>query len=228
MTSLKFLDVGFSRVNDDSFEMLEGLVRLEHFGFGGNKMSGTALPALKLLPALKELIVSGRQRTDSGLWSVAVTDFNVGQIAQLSRLEVLDLGETNVSDRGVAELARLKNLRSLDLSGTRVTGEGLAPLAGLPELRRLRLWKAAEIDDSAIPVLLKLEKLEILELPETKVTAKGLGTLSAMKGLKHLYIGGVGIKTEEADAVRKALPDCLVSWWKQPDIPTSERRRFGN
>jgi hypothetical protein len=49
-----------------------------------------------------------------------------------------------------------------------------------------------------------------------------------MKGLKHLYIGGVGIKTEEADAVRKALPDCLVSWWKQPEITMPQRRRFGN
>ena len=48
-------------------------------------------------------------KDDSGLWSVAVTDFNIGHIAQLARLEVLDLGETNVSDRGVAELTRLKN-----------------------------------------------------------------------------------------------------------------------
>ena len=117
MTSLRFLDVGYSRVNDDSFELLENLDQLEHLAFGGNKMSGTALPSLKLLPALKELSVSGHQRTDSGLWSVAVTDFNIGHIAQLPRLEVLDLGETNVSDRGIAELARLKNLHTLDLQG---------------------------------------------------------------------------------------------------------------
>ena len=32
-----------------------------------------------------------------------------------AQLEVLDLGETNVSDRGIAELARLKNLHTLDL-----------------------------------------------------------------------------------------------------------------
>ena len=105
MTSLRFLDVGCSRVNDDSFELLEGLDHLEHLAFGGNKMSGTALPTLKSLPALKELSFSGHQRTDSGLWSVSVTDFNIGHIAQLSQLEALDLGETNVSDRGIAELA---------------------------------------------------------------------------------------------------------------------------
>ncbi len=49
---------------------------------------------------------------DSGLWSVSVTDFNIGNIAQLGQLEVLDLGETGISDRGIAELARLRNLHT--------------------------------------------------------------------------------------------------------------------
>ena len=83
MTKLRFLDVGHSRVNDDLFELLESLDHLEHLAFGGNKMSGAALPSLKSLPALRELSVSGQQRTDSGLWSVSVTDFNIGHIAQL-------------------------------------------------------------------------------------------------------------------------------------------------
>ena len=53
MTSLRYLDVGYSRVNDDSFELLGNLDHLEHLAFGGNKMSGVALPSLKLLPALR-------------------------------------------------------------------------------------------------------------------------------------------------------------------------------
>ncbi len=56
MTNLKFLDVGHSRVNDDLFENLASLDHLEHFSFGGNKMS--TVPAFcrcwKLLPALHE------------------------------------------------------------------------------------------------------------------------------------------------------------------------------
>jgi hypothetical protein len=58
MTTLRFLDVGHSRVNDDFFEALANLDRLEHFSFGGNKMSGVALPLLKLLPSLRELSVA--------------------------------------------------------------------------------------------------------------------------------------------------------------------------
>ncbi len=229
MTKLKFLDVSHSRVNDDLFENLAGLEHLEHLSFGGNKMSGACLPLLKLLPALHELSVSGQQRTDSGLWSVAVTDFNIGQIAQLDRLDVLDLGETGISDRGVAELARLRNLHTLDLKGTRTTSKGIAALVGLPKLRHLKLWQAKEIDDAAIPSFLQMEKLEIIELPETSVTAAGLSQLAAKKSLKQLFIGGVEITPEQLETIRAGLPDCRVSWWPKPKIEYAERRgRGGN
>src|ERR1043166_1161820 len=112
MSRLKFLDVGHSRVNDDLFEMLDELPRLEYLSFGGNKMSGACLPLLKSYAALKELSLSGQQRTDSGLWSGAVTVLNARHIAAISNLEMLDLGQTSLSDRGVSELAGLKNLHT--------------------------------------------------------------------------------------------------------------------
>ena len=64
-----------------------------------------------------------------------------------------------------------------------------------------------------------MENLEILELPETSITAKGLAQLSAKQGLKQLFIGGIDITPEQAEALRKALPRCLVSWWRKPTIP---------
>ena len=231
MSLLKFLDVGHSRVNDDLFEMLDELPRLEHLSFGGNKMSGAALPLLKALPALKELSVSGQQRTDSGLWGVAVTDFNVRHIAALPALEALDLGETSLTDRGAAELAGLKNLHTLDLHGTRVTSKGLAALAGLPKLRHLKLWKARGIDDAAIPVLLQMQQLEALEIPETSVTLAGLKKLAAKPNpqLKHLFVGGLDLTAEQIDALRQTMPNCRISWWQKPTIEYPETgRRSGN
>jgi hypothetical protein len=227
MSQLRFLDVGHSRVNDDLFEVLDSLPRLEHLAFGGNKMSGTALPLLKSLPALKSLSVSGQQRTDSGLWSVSVTDFSIPHIAAISKLEVLDLGETTITDRGLAELARLKHLHTLDLRGTRITSKGLAALASLPELRHLKLWKARSIDDAAIPVFLQMPHLASLELPETGVTAAGLSQLSAHSGLKHLFLGGLSLSEAELAALRTAMPHCHISWWAKPEIeyPDMGRRR---
>jgi internalin A len=228
MSQLAFLDVGHSRVNDDLFEALDSLPRLAHLSFGGNKMSGVALPLLNSFPALKSLSVAGQQRTDSGLWSVAVSDFNVAQIAQIGRLEVLDLGGTGLTDRGVAELAKLKNLQTLDLHGTRVTGKGLAALAVLPHLRHLKLWQARGIDDTAVPALLEMKALTALELPETGLTAGGLLQLSAHPSLKQLYLGGLALSPDQLAALRQALPNCQISWWQKPQIEGGEPRRRGN
>jgi len=110
-----------------------------------------------------------------------------------------------------------------------VTAKGLAALTGLPRLRHLKLWKAKGIDDSAVPVLLRMNALETLELPETSLTPQGVTQLSGMKGLKQLLIGGVEASPEQVEALRKALPGCLVSWWVKPKIEGPEpMRRGGN
>ena len=74
-----------------------------------------------------------------------------------------------------------------------------------------------------------MENLEVLELPETSITAKGLAQLSEKRGLKQLFIGGIDIAPQQAEALREALPGCLVSWWKRAAIPSPEPgRRGGN
>src|SRR5581483_5322938 len=204
---------------------------LEHLAFGGNKMSGAALPLLKALPALKELRLSGQQRTDSGLWSVALTDFNVRHLAALSQLEVLDLGETTLTDRGAAELATLKNLHTLDLHGTRITSKGLATIATLPKLRHLKLWKAKGIDDAAIPIFQQMHELQALEIPETNITFVGLKDLANKPNhkLEHLFLGGLDLTSEQLDELRQLMPSCCITWWQKPAIEYPETgRRSGN
>ena len=50
MKNLRTLDAGFSRVNDDGFDALASLEHLEELHIGGDKMTGLALPSLRLLP----------------------------------------------------------------------------------------------------------------------------------------------------------------------------------
>ena len=223
MVSLRSLDVGFSRVNDDSFERLSELPNLEKFSFGGNKMSGTALPLLKLLPKLRELSVGGQQRTDSGLWSVNVSDFNVGNIADISDLRVLDLSGTAITDRGVSQLSRLKHLESLNLSRTNATSKGITALSGILSLRHLKLAQSAKLDDSVLIACQNFENLEVLELQETTITFEGLTKFSPKSTLKKIFIGGVSLTPEQVDTLRLGLPNCFVSWWPKAEIATEER-----
>jgi Leucine-rich repeat (LRR) protein len=214
MSSLQSLDVGFSRVNDDDFERLCELPALERLSFGGNKMSGAALPLLKPIRSLRSLSVGGQQRTDSGLWSVSVTDFNIQHIVELSELSSLDLGGTSITDRGVAMLSKLSKLQSLDLSRTKVTAKGLEALTKLPELRHLKLHQAEGIDDNALRVCQALEKLEILELNQTKLTSEGLSSFAPTSRLKKLSLGGVLLTPEEFATHRDRLAPCHVTWWQ--------------
>ena len=204
---------------DVGFENLAGLENLETFAFAGNKMSGVALPLLKLLPALKNLDVSGWQRTDSGLWGLALSDFNLDSIAQLSQLESLDIGGSKVTDRGAADLAALTNLHTLGLSETVISARGIAPLAKLPHLARLNLWKSERVDDKAAAHFAAMPAIETLELTETGITDKTLDALEQVKTLKDVYVGGTAVSEARVEAFRAARPDCRITWWEKPTYP---------
>ena len=216
MTRLRVLRVGHSRVEDEGFENLAPLERLEELSIGGNKMSGRALPLLKLLPALRRLDLGGRQRTDSGMWSVALSDFNLDALAELTDLESLDLRDLPIGDNGVARLTSLVRLRELNLSGTEVGAEGLAALAKLPRLETLRLWRAEAVDDRAAEALAAFDGLEALDLTETSITGAGLRRLVGLGSLKRLYIGGSDVEAAAAARFRESRPDVFVSWREKP------------
>lgn len=242
-TNLRSLDLVYCPVDDKGMLQLQGLTSLEELllrdalisdsglasiasleNLKALDLSGTALPLLKLLPKLRELSVGGQQRTDSGLWSVNVSDFNLGNIADLSELKVLDLSGTGISDRGVAQLAQLKKLESLDLSRTKTTSKGVAALAGILSLRYLKLGQSTNIDDSVFIACQKLKNLEVLELQETKITFEGLKKFSSKSRLKKLYIGGVAIRPEQVEAIGQVLPNCYLSWWPKTEIAAAEKQ----
>ncbi len=220
--ALLSLDIGFSRVNDDYFEWLSELPSLETLRIGGNKMSGAALPLLKLCPNLRELDLSGQQRTDSGLWSMNLTDFNVHHVAALRELRTLDVSGTSISDRGVAMLSPLSKLEQLDLSRTKVTAKGIASLQVFPHLSHLSLRQCDNLEVAAFLELSRLPLLATLELQESKLSVLHLRELQSSKTLRQLYLGGIPITEVELDSLRKTMKECLISWWKKPEIEKKE------
>ena len=219
LTTLKSLDIGFSRVTDDGFEHLAELAQLEALGFAGNKMSGVSLPLLELLPSLKHLDVGGLQRTDSGLWGLALSDFNLESIEALTELETLNLRDSKITDRGLARLEALVNLESLDLSCTPVSSRGLASLAKLPKLRTLRFWQVEKVDDRAGAPLAAIKSLEVLDLAETSVTDEALVKLADLPSLQQLFLGGSKVTPQAVEQFRADHPRIQVTWWETPPEP---------
>ncbi len=165
LTALRSLDIGFTQIDDDGFELLAPLVKLERLVMGGNRLRGSCLSSLRLLPALTDLDAGGIQRVDSGLWGLPLTEANLQQIGALKQLKSLSLNGATVTDRGadypgqaeaerkelrgLTALSSLVNLERLDLSRTPVSAANLEPLRKMPKLRDIRLAMAPNIDATA-------------------------------------------------------------------------------
>ncbi|HWB96733.1 MAG TPA: hypothetical protein VG672_08530 [Bryobacteraceae bacterium] len=205
LTALRSLDLAYTQIDDEGFEELSALPHLEHLAIGGNRLTGSCLPLLKPLATLRSLDVGGMQRVDSGLWGLALTDYNLARLGDLTQLEELNLSGANLSDRGtdrpgqpqavrqelrdLSKLGKLVRLQSLDLSGTPVSGEALAVLASLPRLRELRLGLARNIGDGAVPRLLALRQLQVLYVAGTAMTEKGVSRLRQERRFQKLDAG---------------------------------------
>ena len=71
------------------------------------------------------------------------------EIEKANGIEMLDLGDSNVSDSDLAFISRLTSLRQLFLFNTKVTDEGLAYLSNLnalelPSTSMTHLWRGLD------------------------------------------------------------------------------------
>ena len=213
LRTLESLDVGFTLVNDEGFENLASLERLQYFAFGGNKLSGISLLLLRLLPSLAHLDVSGRQRTDSGLWRLNLNDFNILPLEDLPSLRSLNVADMSVSDESMKVIRKLTELEALDLSRTLVSSAGMRELRSLSSLRDLRLSQVEGIDDRAAASLVEMEQLELLDLAETQISNRSLPDLGRIKSLRKVFLGGSQVTAEGVAEFRRRHPKLQIVWW---------------
>jgi Leucine-rich repeat (LRR) protein len=171
LPKLAELAIGGNRLTGSCLPLLKPIASLRRLDVGGMQRVDSGLWGLALtdynlrrlaaLTQLESLSLSGANLSDR------VID-RPGQ-AEAMRTELRDLGP----------LAGLVNLQVLDLSGTPVSGDVLAALASLPRLRELRLGLARKIDDSAVDKLIALKQVKSLYVAGCGITAQGLARLHA-------------------------------------------------
>ena len=99
---------------------------------------------LRAMPNLTHLDISGKQRTDSGLWFVGVTDIGLDPVASLTKLESLNLSGAQVSAKGIEKLQVLRQLKRLDLHGAKRVADNIVPvLTAMPALSWVDLFETA-------------------------------------------------------------------------------------
>lgn len=197
----------------------------------------------KVVDETLRLISSFSELTDLSLESTNVGDRGVAHLAELRRLEWLNLyrtkitdaaletlsgipslthlpiGETAVTDKGVALLVKLPGLQYLGLRGNRISDAAIADLVKLKSLTGLHLGET-EVTDKALPSLAELPKLEELWLSDTSISDAGIRFwLKAEKrppALKRLHLQRTQTTVRVVKALREAWPDCEIFWESDP------------
>lgn len=110
----------------------------------------------------------------SGTW---VTDQDMAVIRAFTRLENLNLYNTNVTDEGLKHISELRFLTTLSVG---------RPYYGDSDSIMKDEWSPRNITDKSIDVICKLTNLRKLNLALTKITDKGLAKLVSLKELEEL------------------------------------------
>jgi hypothetical protein len=116
-----------------------------------------------------------------------------------------------VNDRILTNVEVLTELKSLNLSDTRITDSGLEKLRGLKTLRLLAL-SGTQVTNNGLDHIMGLTRLETLSLHDTEISDAGLEHLKGLTELEYLYLHNTHVTEEGIQGLRKALPDCEISW----------------
>ena len=139
-----------------------------------------------------------------------VTDETLGLVSSFSALTDLSLESTKVGDRGVARLAELRRLEWLNLYRTKVTDAALKTLSGIPSLTHLPLGETA-VTDKGIAWLAKLPDLQYLGLRGNRISDAAMEDLVTLKSLTGLHLGGTEV-TDKALPRLAELPNLEELW----------------
>lgn len=107
----------------------------------------------------------------------------LGEIADLSDVQFLGLGNFTVSPEALHRYPQLRSLRELVLARCELTDEHLAVIAECHQLRYLSLEMNPAITDA------------------------GLSHLESLHALQELYMKGTGVTPAGMDRIRQALPE---------------------
>jgi hypothetical protein len=140
-----------------------------------------------------------------------VNDADLACLEDLKRLQTLNLAGTKVGDAGLAHIAGLTELETLSLNGTLITNEGMVILQKLTKLRAVDL-ASTKVTEDGLENLQTLPNLQSLDLTSAPVTDEVMETLEAMTNLKVLKLHGTKMSSTRVDDLRKALPNCKISY----------------
>lgn len=117
---LRTVRMDHSAVDSKGIRALASLSQIEIVGLQGHELKDKDLDYIvDNMPQLKEVDLWGQDGISEG---------GLSRLQQLTRVEVMNLAQTNADDSVVEAISRMKSLRSVDLTGRDVSQEGVKRL----------------------------------------------------------------------------------------------------
>ena len=142
--TLERLDLGETKITDQSMNTLAELASLQILDLSGTKITNSGLAGLSRLSNLRQL----------SLKKTAVTTQGLSLLLGLQRLEELNLSDTSVGDSAVQKLTSFPALKEIQLFGTSITQNAVLRIKELrPNLAVI--WDGVDIERKVAEQLLE-------------------------------------------------------------------------
>ena len=151
-----------------------------------------------------------------------ITDQGLAAVRQLPTLLRLYLHDLELSDAGLQHLAGLKNLEALSMQQTQVKGPGLVHLKNLVGLQVLNLAQTGTTDADLVH-LEGLTNLETLVLEGTRVTGGGLIHLKSLSRLRVLNLKACDVAAADLEHL-VGIRSLKILWMKGTQVTRDEAK----
>jgi hypothetical protein len=139
-----------------------------------------------------EADANGMRRLGEPVPTAPVTDAGLAHIATCTKLVRLQLSSgrpLRVTDDGLKQLAGLTELRVLGLGQTQFTDAGIAHLAALTKLEELWLDFQYQLKDGSLATAGRMKSLRVLRFYGAQLTDDGLAQIKDLQNLEDLQLG---------------------------------------
>ena len=130
---------------------------------------------------------------------------SIGGYEQPSNAKVLELSSREIVD--VTGIDQMTELETVDLSGNNINN--IYILQYSPSRDTIRTLNLADNQLTDITALSALTAIESLDLRINNISS--LQPLMNLQTLRLVYLGGNPLSEQQVQALREALPDCVVS-----------------
>jgi len=158
LMGIRYLDVSFTCLKDNSLEHLRDLIFLCDLNLFGCNINDDGIKNLQDLRNLSRLCLGSIAKDPFS----HVTDKGIEYIQFMTSMQVLGLRNTKITDRSIDLITNnLALLRAIDLEGCPITNKSLSCISNLVNLNQLEVGNG-DLTDDGYSHLLQLSRLEYL------------------------------------------------------------------